>query len=96
VYEKGLRNAFSEKLAVELRSLCSLTSFPNSCRNPPLFRRNQTFFLLTAIGRFVPHQSNSITMALINPHMAFNGNAEEAFNFYKSVFGGEFATVVRF
>lgn len=35
-------------------------------------------------------------MALINPHMAFNGNAEEAFNFYKSVFGGEFATVMRF
>jgi PhnB protein len=26
-------------------------------------------------------------MALINPHINFNGNAEEAFNFYKSVFG---------
>jgi len=35
-------------------------------------------------------------MALINPHINFNGNAEEAFTFYKSVFGGEFATVVRF
>lgn len=35
-------------------------------------------------------------MALINPHINFNGNAEEAFNFYKSVFGGEFAAVVRF
>ncbi|HRP90305.1 MAG TPA: VOC family protein [Edaphocola sp.] len=35
-------------------------------------------------------------MPLINPHINFNGNAEEAFNFYKSVFGGEFATVVRF
>jgi PhnB protein len=35
-------------------------------------------------------------MALINPHINFNGNAEEAFNFYKSVFGGEFAKVVRF
>jgi PhnB protein len=35
-------------------------------------------------------------MALINPHVNFNGSAEEAFNFYKSVFGGEFATVVRF
>jgi PhnB protein len=34
-------------------------------------------------------------MALINPHINFNGNAEEAFNFYKSVFGGEFAMVVR-
>ena len=35
-------------------------------------------------------------MALINPHINFNGNAQEAFNFYKSVFGGEFATIVRF
>lgn len=35
-------------------------------------------------------------MALINPHINFNGNAEEAFNFYKSVFGGTFATIIRF
>ena len=35
-------------------------------------------------------------MALINPHINFNGNAEEAFTFYKSVFGGEFTNVVRF
>lgn len=35
-------------------------------------------------------------MALINPHINFNGNAEEALNFYKSVFGGEFSKVMRF
>ena len=35
-------------------------------------------------------------MALINPHINFNGNAEEAFTFYKSVFGGEFAMIMRF
>jgi PhnB protein len=35
-------------------------------------------------------------MVLINPHINFNGNAEEAFNFYKSVFGGEFAKIMRF
>jgi PhnB protein len=34
-------------------------------------------------------------MAFINPHINFNGNAEEAFTFYKSVFGGEFAKVMR-
>ena len=34
-------------------------------------------------------------MALINPHINFNGNAEEAFNFYKSVFGGEFEKIIR-
>src|SRR5687768_6003129 len=36
------------------------------------------------------------TMALINPHINFNGNAEEAFNFYKSVFGGSFSRIIRF
>ena len=35
-------------------------------------------------------------MALINPHINFNGNAEEAFTFYKSVFGGEFKKIIRF
>lgn len=35
-------------------------------------------------------------MPLINPHINFNGNTEEAFNFYKSVFGGEFSRIVRF
>jgi PhnB protein len=35
-------------------------------------------------------------MARINPHINFNGNAEEAFTFYKSVFGGEFAKIIRF
>ena len=35
-------------------------------------------------------------MADINPHINFNGNAEEAFNFYRSVFGGEFSKIVRF
>ena len=35
-------------------------------------------------------------MVTINPWINFNGNAEEAFTFYKSVFGGEFAKVVRF
>ena len=35
-------------------------------------------------------------MALINPHINFNGNAEEEFMFYKSVFGGEFAKIMRF
>jgi PhnB protein len=35
-------------------------------------------------------------MAQINPYIQFNGNAEEAFTFYKSVFGGEFAMISRF
>jgi PhnB protein len=35
-------------------------------------------------------------MAHINPYIHFNGNAEEAFTFYKSVFGGEFAILKRF
>jgi PhnB protein len=35
-------------------------------------------------------------MASIQPHINFNGNAEEAFLFYQSVFGGEFSKIVRF
>lgn len=35
-------------------------------------------------------------MKTLNPWINFNGNAEEAFNFYKSVFGGEFTKVTRF
>ena len=35
-------------------------------------------------------------MTTINPYINFNGNAEEAFNFYKSVFGGEFGKITRF
>lgn len=35
-------------------------------------------------------------MATINPWINFNGNAEEAFAFYKSVFGGEFSKVMCF
>jgi len=32
----------------------------------------------------------------INPQINFNGNAEEAFTFYQSVFGGEFVNIIRF
>ncbi len=35
-------------------------------------------------------------MAIVNPYINFNGNAEEAFTFYKSVFGGEFTDIIRF
>ena len=35
-------------------------------------------------------------MASFNPYLNFNGNTEEAFTFYKSVFGGEFITIMRF
>jgi PhnB protein len=35
-------------------------------------------------------------MTHVNPYLNFPGNTEEAFNFYKTVFGGEFAMVQRF
>jgi len=35
-------------------------------------------------------------MITINPYLSFNGNCEEAFEFYKSVFGGQFPYVARF
>lgn len=35
-------------------------------------------------------------MAQLNPFIHFNGNAEEAFSFYQSVFGGSFSGLMRF
>lgn len=35
-------------------------------------------------------------MATVNPYLTFNGNCEEAFHFYKSVFGGEFRQISKF
>lgn len=35
-------------------------------------------------------------MATLNPYLNFNGNTELAFNFYKSVFGGDFSSLMRF
>ena len=35
-------------------------------------------------------------MPKLNTYLNFAGNTEEAFNFYRSVFGGEFRAVVRF
>jgi len=35
-------------------------------------------------------------MTTISPYLTFNGNFEEVFNCYKSVFGREFLTVSRF
>lgn len=35
-------------------------------------------------------------MTRLHPYLNFAGNAEEAFNFYRSVFGGEFSSLVRF
>jgi PhnB protein len=37
-----------------------------------------------------------MAMKTANPYLNFNGNTEEAFTFYKSVFGGEFLSVTRF
>jgi len=35
-------------------------------------------------------------MATLNTYLNFQGNTEEVFNFYKSVFGGEFSMLQRF
>jgi PhnB protein len=40
--------------------------------------------------------SNTQTMATVNPYVNFPGNTEEAFNFYKSVFGTEFTSLQKF
>ena len=52
----------------------------------------------TVSPSFVKHSHNQYSniMVTINPYINFNGNAEEAFMFYRSVFGGEFLKIVRF
>ena len=35
-------------------------------------------------------------MPTLNPYLTLNGNCEEAFNFYKSIFGGEFRQISKF
>ena len=35
-------------------------------------------------------------MTTLNPYLVFKGNCEEAFNFYKSVFGGNFQYIGRY
>src|SRR6478672_6779142 len=35
-------------------------------------------------------------MTFVNVYLTFNGNCEEAFNFYKSVFGGNFPYLGRY
>jgi PhnB protein len=35
-------------------------------------------------------------MRAAHPYLSFEGNTEEAFNFYRSVFGGDFPMVLRF
>ena len=42
------------------------------------------------------NDQNIKIMRAINPWINFNGNAEEAFTFYKSVFGGDFTKIIRF
>jgi PhnB protein len=43
-----------------------------------------------------PPAKESVMIRAANPYLNFPGNAEEAFEFYRSVFGGDFAVVVRF
>jgi PhnB protein len=37
-----------------------------------------------------------LTVAIAHPYLNFAGNTEEAFGFYRSVFGGDFSGIVRF
>lgn len=55
------------------------------------------YIYLYQLNKFITSYKNqTATMATINPYLNFMGNTEEAFNFYKSVFGGEFAGFTRF
>jgi PhnB protein len=46
--------------------------------------------------RHIENPHPEALMKVANPYLNFPGNTEEAFNFYRSVFGGEFTNVTRF
>src|SRR5690606_39976918 len=76
----------------------SCLSFPLLTRPPP----TSTLFPYTTLFRSVrplaPKNNTNKTktiMKSVNPYLNFNGNTEEAFKFYQSVFGGELQ-IVRF
>jgi PhnB protein len=50
----------------------------------------------TIFNNFLTNDTKLNQMAVVNPYLNFNGTTEEAFTFYKSVFGGEFLTIQRF
>jgi PhnB protein len=58
-------------------------------------KHNEVFFM-GFLFIFVRQYSKSNFMAQVNPYITFNGNCEAAFNFYRSVFGGEFNGVNKF
>ncbi len=52
--------------------------------------------LIFYVSFIIIKQDTRYFVKSVNPYLNFNGNTEEAFNFYKSVFGGEFLQVMRF
>lgn len=52
---------------------------------------HQKFFLISLDLFYKRNQ-----MAKLNPYLGFNGNAQDAFQFYRSVFGGEFREIKRY
>jgi len=65
------------------------------------FRTRKTITLgqtsgVTLISDELNVPSKQQIMALINPYLTFNGNCDEAFAFYTSVFGGQFLTLSKF
>ncbi len=44
----------------------------------------------------MPFDQSPYIMKTVYPYLNLNGTTEEAFNFYKSVFGGEFSSIMRY
>ena len=52
--------------------------------------------LIFYVSFIIIKQDTRYFVKSVNPYLNFNGQTEEAFNFYKSLFGGEFLQVMRF
>jgi hypothetical protein len=69
--------------------------FTGSASFRHLFTVAETFAMTSAARSLASNHKHS-SMVKVNTYITFNGDCEEAFNFYKSVFGGEFAFLGRF
>lgn len=88
---KKIPNSPGEESEVEIRPIFEEDDFGEAF-TPEL--RDQEKRLRAQIEKL--HTKQKKTRLKVNPYLNFNGTAEAAFTFYRSVFGGQFTALQRF
>jgi PhnB protein len=101
-FENMLTTTFSRQSVLHLENIAAfsdtdtLLSFPSANFAPKEIRTGHKRATSLHDKQNIHYFTGGNPMATINPYLNFAGNTEEAFTFYKSVFGGEFMTLQRF